>query len=318
MKKIFIFLISISIIFSQDIFIEDENYSTDEIENQTENRAEFLNALQLSFFDRNDPKNLLPPVSKNIYNIKYKQNRTYKIRTRLDMNSLFILDKDKIAYFLLGDERGFEAKLLGAGKYDLSNMIVIKPQLAGIDTSLTIIGESGNIYSFYLFSTNHENIYNPKLIIFISEDVTKIRKIKIRNLEKEAMLKVQIQKEAILKINEKSIKIEKDNYLTIGEGKNRLKIDKNEIIRGYTQNASKNGKNLMAYDIFRDKKFTYFRYDKNNSLKRFPVIYRVVDGFDNPVNSKIVGDYIIAETSSNRFTLRIGDQYVCVRKIKND
>lgn len=71
----------------------------------------------------------------------------------------------------------------------------------------------------------------------------------------------------------------------------------------------------MPEEIFNDKQFTYFKFDKKLALSKL-VIYKVVDGYDNPVNTRIVGDYIIAEDVSAKWTLRSGKDYLCIRFIK--
>ncbi|CRF43827.1 hypothetical protein [Helicobacter ailurogastricus] len=49
---------------------------------------------------------------------------------------------------------------------------------------------------------------------------------------------------------------------------------------------------------------------------KFPVAYKVVDGYDNPINTRIVGDYLIAEDIAAKWTLREGKIHACVRKVK--
>ncbi|MDU9775131.1 TrbG/VirB9 family P-type conjugative transfer protein, partial [Helicobacter pylori] len=63
--------------------------------------------------------------------------------------------------------------------------------------------------------------------------------------------------------------------------------------------------------------YTYFRYDRDQAFSKFPYTYKVVDGYDNPINSRVVGNYIIAEDVSKKWTLRSGKEYVCVRRDKH-
>jgi type IV secretion system protein VirB9/ComB9 competence protein len=308
MKKIVLGLfLPFVLIAAESVFVEDDNKQntiTSETTNVI-NKMINLKALQNSFFLDEKKRKKQNGNSDNILNIKYEQNKTYRIRTRYAMDTLLILHNDKVALSIPGDEQGFQVTVLNDAKYNFSNMIKIRPLLIGVDTSLTIIGESGNVYSFYLFSTDYENKQNPNLIVFVSEELESINRLAIKNLEEEDFLKKQKKTEEQLKTDEENL------YITIGDGINEIKIDKRQISRDYVQ---KGEESLKAYDIFRDNKFTYFKYDKNNAAKKFPVVYRVVDGYDNPVNTRIVGDYIIAETVEDKFTLRNGDKYVCVRR----
>lgn len=249
--------------------------------------------------------------NENILSINFIHGKTFRIRTRYAMSTTIILDEDRIIDAILGDSVGFEKVIPSKDKYDLSNIIIVKPKMIGIDTSLTIIGESGRLYSFYLYSTDHNSTKYPNLVVFVSEKHDQITRIPIRNLEKEAFELAKAEKEA--EEAKKKISLEADDYLLIGDEANRLRVKIDEIERGYAQEGEDS---LKAYDIFNDNKFTYFRYDRNRADSRFPAVYRVVDGYDNPVNTRVVGNYIIAETLSNRFTLRAGEKWVCVKKGK--
>ena len=302
-KLIMIALVSVWGFANESVFVDEPTGATTQEPQQTITELINLNALQDSFFQgKNGNDN-------NILNIQFEPNNTYRVRTRYAMTTLIVLHHDKIAFSSIGDETSFDVKTLGVAKYDLSNMLMVKPLQIGVDTSLTIVGESGNIYSFYLFSTDHTNNNHPNLVVFVSEESERIERLKIRNLEKEAFEKAaQAEREAKALLEQK--KNDETKYLTIGEGINTLKIDRREIRRNFEQ---KGADTLIADDIFRDDKFTYFKYDASDAFRKFPVVYRVVDGYDNPVNSRVVGDYIIAETVADKFTLRLGEEYVCVR-----
>ncbi|MDR0579195.1 MAG: TrbG/VirB9 family P-type conjugative transfer protein [Campylobacteraceae bacterium] len=299
LKKV---IISILIIFSvlraqESIFLDDSQAGGNiNVDGSALYDMIDLNAIQDVFFNKKRTGN------ENVLNLTFQHGKTYKVRTRYAMTTTIILKDDTIIDAILGDEQGFSKITFKKDKYDLSNIVIIKPKLIGIDTSLTIIGESGKIYPFYLFSTDHNSKYNPHMIVYVGNG-DKIDSLNIRNLDKEAF-------EADIKrrVDEQNGSKE---YIIIGDNVNEVKIDTDDIKRGYVQSGADS---LRALDIFNDKKWTYFRYDKDRADSRFPVIYRVVDGYDNPVNSRIVGNYIIAETISDKFTLRIGDEYVCVRK----
>lgn len=337
MKKLLILCLAFSLAFSAEPnpFADsgDSGGGDDSIFDDTEtttkatNKMMFLDAVQKKFWSPSRKP------SDNTLNIKFVAGETHKIRTRANMTTTIILDGDKIASVIISDSVGFEMKELGTSKYDLSNILTIKPKLIGIDTNLTIIGESGNIYSFYVFSTDHKNRRNPAFLVFVSE-IRKIDKIKVENLEEKAKKE---QEKAFKKLigndgtDEKeiegipanpndSIEEETDKEIIIGDKINKIKIKKSEIKRVYAQYPKKNrgvvskaAVKLQAKDIFHDKKWTYFKFDRELATSKFPAIFRVIDGYDNPMNSRVVGNYLIVETIADKWTMRIGNEWVCVR-----
>ena len=59
----------------------------------------------------------------------------------------------------------------------------------------------------------------------------------------------------------------------------------------------------------------HFQFAENNfdKVRRLPALYRVVDGYETPVNSRVIKGTIVAETTSDKWTLRSGDAYLCIR-----
>ncbi|MCQ2703712.1 TrbG/VirB9 family P-type conjugative transfer protein [Helicobacter pylori] len=281
-----------------------------------------LNAIQGSFFDKNRSK------MSNTLNIDYFQGQTYKIRLRYAMATLLFFSKP-ISDFVLGDKVGFDAKILESN----DRILLIKPLQIGVDSNISVIDSEGKIFSFYVFSTTFTSSKHPNLQVFIED----------KNYYSNAFLKPQKEnkenKENTLEnapINNKPLKEEKEETkekkeetITIGDNTNAMKIVKKDIQKGYKALKSSQRKwyclgicskksklSLMPEEIFNDKQFTYFKFDKKLALSKFPVIYKVVDGYDNPVNTRIVGDYIIAEDVSTKWTLRLGKDYLCIRFVK--
>ncbi len=275
-----------------------------------------LNAIQGSFFDKNRSK------MSNTLNVDYFQGQTYKIRLRYAMATLLFFSKP-ISDFVLGDKVGFDAKILESN----DRILLIKPLQIGVDSNISVIDNEGKVFSFYVFSTTFTSSKHPNLQVFIED----------KNYYSNAFMKPQ-NKENILENtptnNNKPLKEEKEETkeeetITIGDNTNAMKIVKKDIQKGYRALKSSQRKwyclwicskksklSLMPEEIFNDKQFTYFKFDKKLALSKFPVIYKVVDGYDNPVNTRIVGDYIIAEDVSAKWTLRLGKDYLCIRFVK--
>lgn len=321
MYKILMLILSFVILNANSPFIENTNnvgdnevFLEDEINNTSINNinqaSTNLNAIQKSFWTDKDNINNIQTI-----NFRLTDNKTYKIRTRSAMVSNIVFKDDEIAQMVTADDKAYSIEQIKNQKYNINNMIAIKPLLIGVDTSLMIIGTSGNIYNFYIFSTDHTNSRNPHLLTFIrNDDIEHIDKVNIVDLEAKRLAELKEEKEREKK--------KSGEFLLIGDNTNHITIDLSKIERGYTQKPRENifgfvsdeAKAIMASDIFNDEKYTYFKYDRRRADSKFPAVYRVVDEYDNPVNVKIVGDYIIAETISSKYTLRIGKEYVCVRK----
>ncbi|GAA7947366.1 hypothetical protein HpMS27_10330 [Helicobacter pylori] len=316
MRKVLYALVGFLLAFSAlkaDDFLEEANETATANLNHP---MQDLNAIQGSFFDKNRSK------MSNTLNIDYFQGQTYKIRLRYAMATLLFFSKP-ISDFVLGDKVGFDAKILESN----DRILLIKPLQIGVDSNISVIDNEGKIFSFYVFSTTFTSSKHPNLQVFIED----------KNYYSNAFMKPQIQENTLEKTptnNNKPLKEEKEETkeeetITIGDNTNAMKIVKKDIQKGYRALKSSQRKwyclgicskksklSLMPEEIFNDKQFTYFKFDKKLALSKFPVIYKVVDGYDNPVNTRIVGDYIIAEDVSAKWTLRLGKDYLCIRFIK--
>ncbi|GAA9543965.1 hypothetical protein HpHA4_07870 [Helicobacter pylori] len=281
-----------------------------------------LNAIQGSFFDKNRSK------MSNTLNVDYFQGQTYKIRLRYAMATLLFFSKP-ISDFVLGDKVGFDAKILESN----DRILLIKPLQIGVDSNISVIDNEGKVFSFYVFSTTFTSSKHPNLQVFI-EDKNYYSNAFMKPQNKENTLEKaptnnKPLKEESLKEEREETKEKEEETIIIGDNTNAMKIVKKDIQKGYRALKSSQRKwyclgicskksklSLMPEEIFNDKQFTYFKFDKKLALSKFPVIYKVVDGYDNPVNTRIVGDYIIAEDVSAKWTLRLGKDYLCIRFIK--
>ncbi|GAA6820501.1 hypothetical protein HpBT059_07040 [Helicobacter pylori] len=316
MRKVLYALMGFLLAFSAlkaDDFLEEANETAPANLNHP---MQDLNAIQGSFFDKNRSK------MSNTLNIDYFQGQTYKIRLRYAMATLLFFSKP-ISDFVLGDKVGFDAKILESN----DRILLIKPLQIGVDSNISVIDNEGKIFSFYVFSTTFTSSKHPNLQVFIED----------KNYYSNAFMKPQ-NKENTLEnaptndnkpLKEEKEETKEEETITIGDNTNAMKIVKKDIQKGYRALKSSQRKwyclgicskkskfSLMPEEIFNDKQFTYFKFDKKLALSKFPVIYKVVDGYDNPVNTRIVGDYIIAEDVSAKWTLRLGKDYLCIRFIK--
>ncbi|WRB47511.1 TrbG/VirB9 family P-type conjugative transfer protein [Helicobacter pylori] len=327
MRKVLYALMGFLLAFSAlkaDDFLEEANETAPAHLNHP---MQDLNAIQGSFFDKNRSK------MSNTLNIDYFQGQTYKIRLRYAMATLLFFSKP-ISDFVLGDKVGFDAKILESN----DRILLIKPLQIGVDSNISVIDNEGKIFSFYVFSTTFTSSKHPNLQVFIEDKnyysnaflkPQKENKENKENTLENAPTNNKPLKEEPLKEEKEETKEKEEETITIGDNTNAMKIIKKDIQKGYKALKSSQRKwyclgicskksklSLIPEEIFNDKQFTYFKFDKRLALSKFPVIYKVVDGYDNPVNTRIVGDYIIAEDVSAKWTLRLGKDYLCIRFVK--
>ncbi len=317
MRKVLYALVGFLLVFSvlkADDFLEEANETAPANLNHP---MQDLNAIQGSFFDKNRSK------MSNTLNVDYFQGQTYKIRLRYAMATLLFFSKP-ISDFVLGDKVGFDAKILESN----DRILLIKPLQIGVDSNISVIDNEGKIFSFYVFSTTFTSSKHPNLQVFI-DDKNYYSNAFMKPQNKENTLENAPTNNKPLKAEKEETKEKEEETITIGDNTNAMKIVKKDIQKGYRALKSSQRKwyclgicskksklSLMPEEIFNDKQFTYFKFDKKLALSKFPVIYKVVDGYDNPVNTRIVGDYIIAEDVSAKWTLRLGKDYLCIRFVK--
>lgn len=260
-----------------------------------------LQAVQTAF-DKSDPR-------ANIKRHPYDSNITYKIRLREFMGSTIVLPEgEKIAGYSLFDSHNFTFVPLSSKNPALTNVFDVYAKFHGADTNLTVHGDSGNIYSFYLRVDSVESKFMPSLVTYIDDPA--ISALQKEKAEIEAARKKALSAEA----EEKKKEAEKNDYLKDVPSKvDSAKLDFNYKIKSGNEKIAP----IRVYD---DGYFTFFQFGENNldSVKTLPTVYRVVDGYDTPVNTRISGGKIIAETLSKKWTLRAGSAHLCIWKKDND
>jgi type IV secretory pathway VirB9-like protein len=75
--------------------------------------------------------------------------------------------------------------------------------------------------------------------------------------------------------------------------------------------------NIAPIRVFNDSQFTYLDFGEGGRADRIlrPVVFRVVDGVDNPVNTRTTGpegNILVVETVGYNLTVKNGDRVVCL------
>ncbi|WP_153307649.1 TrbG/VirB9 family P-type conjugative transfer protein [Desulfospira joergensenii] len=262
-----------------------------------------LKAVQAAF-DKSDPR-------ANVKRFPYDPDVTYKIRLREFMGSTVVLPRgERIAGYSLFDKHNFTFAPLSDKNQVLTNVFDVYAKYHGADTNLIVHGESGNIYSFYLRNDSVKSTYMPSLVTYIEDPATEMemrdRELRSQEAEKKALEEKEMAEEEAKKGGD----FGKNEYLDSLP----TKISPEKLSFAYIYKGGE--EKIKPLQVFDDGYFTFFQFGHGNMnrVKNLPTVYRVVDGYDTPVNSRIQGGYIVAEAVNDKWTLRSGEAHYCIWK----
>ncbi|MBU2645529.1 TrbG/VirB9 family P-type conjugative transfer protein [bacterium] len=315
LAAIFFLVFSLSSVSSAELLdlsdAEPDTQTNTEMHTSSEELGD-LSRIQKAFNDSKAFQNTL------VY--EYNALSTYKIRLRTAMDTLIILpEKEVISIFNFGDDVNFAFHPLKDNQGKNTNMGIIKNIHAGADTNLIIIGLSGNSYNFYLRTDDYSSDYLPHLKVFltdqkISEKLKKARRQKKPRLE-------QITGDDSEAGRASGADPYRDNmdlsdYLRMIDNTPLKLLDRNQNL-DFRYTIFKKGNVIAPMAVFDDGYWTYFRMSSSKNLDKvpeLPAVLKVVSGIETPVNTRVVNNYIIAETTGSIFALRIDDRVLCVEK----
>jgi len=70
---------------------------------------------------------------------------------------------------------------------------------------------------------------------------------------------------------------------------------------------------IQLQHVFDDGEFTYFQFDKQSEIPSFYIVGS--DGTESVINTRREGDYMVAERTGKKFTLRNGKVHLCVKNV---
>ncbi|WP_297842003.1 TrbG/VirB9 family P-type conjugative transfer protein [uncultured Roseibium sp.] len=216
----------------------------------------------------------------------------YKVRLRQYMVSAIQLPKGvKIKSADMGDSSRFEVKKRS------DNTLAVKPTGAGVDSSMLVYTEDGDVYSFYLRA---EGI-NSKSVPDVS--------FRIIGPQSAGMSFVEFDGKG------NPVGGGGETALATHNSKDFLQTAKFDpgALRGWNQYKLWGDKKLRPEQVFRDNHFTYIQFgDKWNDVE-LPTAYVVVDGIDELVNTRVQGTTFIVESTHRLITLKSGQSFMCIQ-----
>lgn len=220
-----------------------------------------------------------------VYVVHFNPEKTIKVRAREFMNTTIVLPGwETIKHVEIGDMSAF------AYTQPDPNKIVLWPQkIVGIDTNITLMGGSGNVYPIYARVEGYNSKHISDLVVH---------------------LRVPFPKNRMNAIQGNMISDEEKNDIDyLGE----VKFNPSELEFNYSMSGDKE---IAPERVYSDKRHTWFDYG-NKIIKEdnIPTIFVVVDGVDQPIDVFREGNKLVAQTTG-KFTLKQQNKTVCVYRTK--
>lgn len=248
--------------------------------------------------------------TENVVVYDYALNKTYAVRLRTNMQTFIILPSwEKVKAFTLADDLYFQVRNFTDSA--MQNQLVLQSRVAGVDTNLIVVGESGQHYPFYLRSDPIDSPQLPHFTVYVNGVAPVNYLAQMEEEEKEAVKKKEESFSMLLNktsspIDNLALEKARADYLASlpdrGEGVN-LDFE----VTGDPEIAPR--------AVYSKDGWTFFDYRETLPSDRLPIPYKVVDGYDSVVNFRIENGFMVVETESlEGWTLRNGEKFVCVRK----
>ncbi|SDR45112.1 TrbG/VirB9 family P-type conjugative transfer protein [Pseudovibrio sp. Tun.PSC04-5.I4] len=182
------------------------------------------------------------------------------------------------------------------------NTLVIKPLAAGVDSSLQVYAEDGQVYSFYLRAETVNSKHIPDLRF----------KIEKPHYTRSALIGVAAGGAPSPLMNMTYPAQVPATEPVPGDYVKKANIDPSKLRGWGDYKLWGSDDSLKPEMVLRDDHFTYIFYgDKFNSLE-LPTAYVVVDGIDELVNTRRSGSTYIVESTNKLVTLKSGQSFMCI------
>lgn len=220
------------------------------------------------------------PENAGVYRIHFDPNQVIKLSLREFMTTTVVFPLwEVITDVEVGDKPNFEVTKLKP------NIVTIKPNgYVGLDSSITLVSESGLVYPFYVRSEgyNSKNISDLKVEILVPAPHFK-------------------EKRGVFSPKEPTLQ-EKQDYLE------EVAFDPDNFNFNYSMSGDQS---IAPQRIYSDGVRTWFDYGKDIHKKTLPTIYAVIDNVDTPINVNREGNKLVAQYAGS-FTLKSGAKFTCV------
>jgi ComB9 competence protein len=198
---------------------------------------------------------------------------------------------ESIASVDVGDTEAVRAELRQIGDA-APRHLVLYPVRPGRDTSVTVIGASGRSYLLYVQVESDRSTAVPAALVRIAAAAP-------RHLADATLMPARATGPA------PAVAATKADWLE------ELAFDPAELDFNYTMAGNPA---IAPQVVFSDGVFTYLYFGDAFKAVDLPVVSRVIDQIDSPVNSRVQGKTMVVESVvGDGLTLRLGQTFVCIR-----
>lgn len=198
---------------------------------------------------------------------------------------------DQIREWSLGNQVAFAVR-----EQKTPNALDVWVKVPGYDTSLTITGESGNVYVFYMQGHTWNSNQIPDIVVSL-----------------QSLIPLNMQGHPIDPPEPRKDEAEASgpSPLQTAEWVDSIQFDPRKIRHDLEMRGEKS---IAPVDLWRDDHFTYLDYGDKFDVLELAAPSKVVDGVDQPVNFRIEGSLMVIE-HVGPITLENGGRYVCIRPV---
>jgi ComB9 competence protein len=234
-----------------------------------------------------------------IYKVTYSQQTLIKLRLREFMTTTVVFPSwEEIDDIIVGDKSTFEASKKS------SHILLLKPKdFIGADSNITVLGRSGLVYTFYVRSEGYNSVNLPDLRVHVHVP---------GDIPLQFPGQSPLKKEDVNKRGDNP-SLQQDRLSHYTENYPQTLPPKMDRLNFKWSMAG--DQTIAPRQVFSDGVRTWFNFDDGTDKKieaiDLPVVSRVLDGVDTPINTRIEGSLIVAE-ATGVFTLKSGNLTTCV------
>ena len=231
-----------------------------------------------------------------VYNVNFDPGHVIRLKTRtFTTTSIVLPDWEEILDISLGDNYTFLAEK------KTNNIAAIMPRGEGCDTTLTIIGASGNVYAFYIRAEGVHSKSLPDILVYVQGNFSKKRAFPTKNEKGQGMGEIALETS--------SRDLSADYIKTIPFASENVTIS--------FEMLAKNPESIVIapQKVYSDGIWTWLDYEHTWDEVTLPAVYRIVDGVDTPVNTRVKDSKIIIH-GAPPLTLKSGQKVVCIMPVK--
>lgn len=244
--------------------------------------------------------------------VRYHWNKemVMPIRLREYMVTMIVLPGwEKVRDIYIGESYYFQAMIVR------ENSVALRSGAAGIDTSVTILGESGNLYTFYARAESFNTREISDLTVFI--DAAPVNPgVWFNEAASDAGMMVAPGAGVAPALASGVAPAAAGTGAAPTVEGSATYLPSSDLQFVHKMYEVKPGDRSIAPEyVATDGRWTYFYYGEKAGTVDRPIVYRIVDGVETIVNTRTIGtkgETLVAE-AVGEFVLRNGQRTVCVK-----